>query len=132
MIANRKDKQSETYRLSTGRDAKIEVTEKQSGEENSCNRPERKAADTNIADQVATINKFSALNALESGSRGGWFVLVGVIHALGKFMECYVWKLGCLDGIAGLVIAMNSAWYVFLRHAKAWELRLREKNSIRH
>jgi len=24
--------------------------------------------------------------------------------------------------VPGLIIAMNSSWYVFLKHAKAWEL----------
>jgi len=82
-----------------------------------------------IDDQVKTINRFSDLSVSERGPKGGWFVLAGVIHAFGKFLECYVWKLGCLDGLAGLVIAMNSAWYVFLKHAKAWELDLHEKDS---
>jgi len=36
-------------------------------------------------------------------------------------LECYVWKLGVLDGVPGLIIAMNSSWYVFLKHAKRWE-----------
>jgi len=79
----------------------------------------------NISDHVVTINKFSDLYAAKRGRTGAWFVLAGAAHAIGKFIECYVWKLGFLDGIPGLVIAMNSAWYVFLKHAKAWEARLR-------
>ena len=75
----------------------------------------------NISDQVATINRFSDIYSVDRGPTGGWFVLAGTVHALGKFVECYLWKLGFLDGIPGLVIAMNSAWYVFLKHAKAWE-----------
>ncbi|MDI6687327.1 MAG: glycosyltransferase family 2 protein [Desulfobacterales bacterium] len=75
----------------------------------------------NISDHVVTINRFSDIYAVERGSAKGWFVPAGAVHALGKFAECYLWKLGFLDGIPGLVIAMNSAWYVFLKHAKAWE-----------
>ncbi len=75
----------------------------------------------NISDQVTTINRFSDIYAAERSPKCGWFVLAGTVHALGKFVECYLWKLGFLDGIPGLVIAMNSAWYVFLKHAKAWE-----------
>jgi len=78
-----------------------------------------------ISDHVVTINRFSDIYAVERGPVGGWFVLAGAVHALGKFAECYLWKLGFLDGIPGLVIAMNSAWYVFLKHAKAWEAGLR-------
>ena len=78
-----------------------------------------------ISDHVVTINKFSDLYAAKRGRTGAWFVLAGAAHAIGKFIECYLWKLGFLDGIAGLIIAMNSAWYVFLKHAKAWESGLR-------
>ncbi len=78
-----------------------------------------------ISDHVVTINKFSDLYAAKRGRTGAWFVLAGAAHAIGKFIECYVWKLGFLDGIPGLVIAMNSAWYVFLKHAKSWESGLR-------
>lgn len=77
-----------------------------------------------LADQVATINRFSGLGAEERGTKGGGDVLWGLIHAGGKFAECYLWKLGLLDGLAGLVIAVNSAFYVFLRHAKSWEKTL--------
>ena len=74
-----------------------------------------------ISDQVVTINNFSDIYARQGTSRNGWFVVWGAFHALGKFVECYLWKRGFLDGIPGLVIAMNSAWYVFLKHAKKWE-----------
>ncbi|MFZ5563936.1 MAG: glycosyltransferase family 2 protein [Thermodesulfobacteriota bacterium] len=80
----------------------------------------------NLFDQVATINRFSGLGAKERGATGGWYVVAGLFHAMGKFLECYVWKLGLLDGLAGLVIAVNSAFYVFLRHAKSWELGMTE------
>lgn len=76
----------------------------------------------NMSDQVETINRFSSVTA-EHRSRGasGLYVWLGILHAMGKFLECAVWKLGILDGIPGIVIAMNSAFYVFLKHAKAWE-----------
>lgn len=76
----------------------------------------------NISDQIRTINRFSDLYAIERGPKRGWFVTAGLIHAFGKFVECYLWKLGFLDGLPGLVIAVNSAWYIFLKHAKAWEI----------
>ncbi len=83
----------------------------------------------NIADQVKTINRFSDVYAEEHPATGAWFAAAGVFHALGKFAECYLWKLGILDGAAGLVIAMNSAWYVFLKHAKVWEKGLKDPAS---
>ena len=79
-----------------------------------------------IGDQVATINSFSYIYAKGRGPATNLFVLAGAAHIFGKFLECYLWKLGFLDGIPGFVIAVNSAWYVFLKHAKAWELRINE------
>lgn len=80
-----------------------------------------------ISDQVKTINRFSDTYAAGRAPAGSGFVLAGVGHALVKFLECYVWKLGVLDGVPGLIIAMNSAWYVFLKHAKAWESSFQKK-----
>lgn len=75
-----------------------------------------------ISDQVRTINTFSSVFANHRGRPGSAaYLLLGVVHAVGKFLECAVWKLGLLDGLPGLVIAINSAFYVFLKHAKAWE-----------
>jgi glycosyltransferase involved in cell wall biosynthesis len=85
----------------------------------------------NISDQLATIDRFSTIAAKERGRVSGGHVLTGMGHALGKLVECYLWKLGLLDGWPGLVIAMNSAWYVFLKHAKAWEMSLDENDSPR-
>jgi glycosyltransferase involved in cell wall biosynthesis len=75
----------------------------------------------NISDQVKTIDRFSDVYADSRDPRSGWFVWLGVLHAVGKFVECFLWKRGFLDGLAGLIIAMNSSWYVFLKHAKSWE-----------
>jgi glycosyltransferase involved in cell wall biosynthesis len=83
----------------------------------------------NISDQVKTIDRYSDVYAEEHPAAGAWFAAAGIFHALGKFAECYLWKLGFLDGAAGLVIAMNSAWFVFLRHAKVWEKGLKEPPS---
>jgi glycosyltransferase involved in cell wall biosynthesis len=83
-----------------------------------------------IADQVKTINRFSTLTAHHrkgAGSRG--YLLFGLLHAFGKFLECAVWKGGLLDGIPGLIIAVNSSFYVFLKHAKAWEKGLAKQNK---
>lgn len=81
-----------------------------------------------ISDQLNTMNRFSDIYAAARGPSKSWFVMAGIVHMIGKFVECYAWKLGFLDGIAGLVIAVNSASYVFLKHAKSWEINLHEEN----
>jgi len=82
-----------------------------------------------ISDQLATIDRFSNVYAEERGPKSGWFVIAGAFHAAGKFVECYVWKKGMLDGLPGLIIAMNSSWYIFLKHSKAWEMSLTPAES---
>ncbi len=84
-----------------------------------------------IADQINTINRFSDVHVAAHGGRPGSTVLIGLAHLAGKFLECYVWKGGMLDGLPGLIIAVNSAWYVFLKHAKAWERHLDENRRSR-
>jgi glycosyltransferase involved in cell wall biosynthesis len=88
-----------------------------------------------ISDQIATINRFSTIVAESNHKRrSGLYVLFGIVHSLGKFLECAVWKLGILDGIPGLIIAVNSSFYIFQKHAKAWERSLpnTSKNSSRN
>jgi glycosyltransferase involved in cell wall biosynthesis len=75
-----------------------------------------------ISDQVKTINAFSSVVASGAVKSCTWvYVLLGVFHSIGKFLECAIWKKGLLDGVPGLIIAINSSFYVFLKHAKIWE-----------
>jgi glycosyltransferase involved in cell wall biosynthesis len=79
----------------------------------------------NVFDQIRTVNSFSSTFA--SKKRTAFprlYLAFGFFHAFGKFLECAIWKLGFLDGAAGLIIAANSAFYVFLKHAKVWEVSL--------
>ncbi len=41
---------------------------------------------------------------------------------IGKFLETYLWKLGCLDGLHGLIASLGGAYFVMLRRARVWEL----------
>jgi len=84
-----------------------------------------------IGDQIATINRFSEVAAREKGPRRSGHLIAGLFHSGIKFLETYGWKRGFLDGWAGLVIAANSSWYVFLKHAKAWELSLESHATLR-
>ena len=41
-----------------------------------------------------------------------------------KFLKCYLWKRGFLDGWPGFIIAFTSAFYVLSKYAKLYEMRL--------
>ncbi|MCK6599804.1 MAG: glycosyltransferase family 2 protein [Bdellovibrionaceae bacterium] len=79
-----------------------------------------------ISDQVVTNDKYSSLQAiqmLENGKSFSYFHLV--TKPLVKFIECYVYKRGFMDGLPGFIIAVSAGYSVFLKWAKLWEL---EKN----
>lgn len=72
---------------------------------------------------IRTINAFSrdaARTLHQSGRRFSLFALL--FKPPYKFFEVYLWKAGFLDGFPGFVIAAASAFNVFTRQVKLWEL----------
>jgi glycosyltransferase involved in cell wall biosynthesis len=75
-------------------------------------------------------NRYSSLGAqmaVQKGKRGFSFVDI-VIRPNLTFFYNYVLRLGFLDGKAGMLHAMNHAFYVSWKYAKVWEMT-RETNS---
>lgn len=75
-----------------------------------------------FSDQLDTVNRFSSTAAqqlVESGHRFHFLWLLA--RPPWKFLECYIWKMGFLDGVPGFLIAAASAFNVFARYAKLWE-----------
>ncbi|MHC5039102.1 MAG: glycosyltransferase family 2 protein [Planctomycetota bacterium] len=76
----------------------------------------------NFAHQIATVQAYSeqAAQALfEQGRHAGWINLLfrpGV-----KFLKCFLWKRGFLDGWPGFIIAVTSAFYVLAKYTKLYE-----------
>ena len=81
-----------------------------------------------IAQHVSQLNKFTSITAQELAMKGK--TKVTLFHLLlkpwWKFVHGYVFRLGFLDGFAGLCIAGISAWGVFLKFAK---LKTRTENA---
>lgn len=78
---------------------------------------------SDIADQVQTNNKYSSLQAQQMWDAGRRFSLFHFLtKPYVKFIECYIWKRGFLDGWAGYVIARNAAYSVYLKWVKLKEL----------
>jgi glycosyltransferase involved in cell wall biosynthesis len=76
-----------------------------------------------FAQHLRTVDRFAAVVAEEWRKEGRRFSLLDALfHPPAKFLECYVWKRGFLDGWPGFVIAATSAFYVFAKQVK-----LREK-----
>jgi glycosyltransferase involved in cell wall biosynthesis len=76
-----------------------------------------------LADQVDRIQRFSAQAARAMHARGRRVRLSDLLlRPPARFLRAYVLKRGCLDGMPGLVLAAATAFHVFLKYAKLWEL----------
>ncbi|MBF6567760.1 MAG: glycosyltransferase family 2 protein [Candidatus Binataceae bacterium] len=76
-----------------------------------------------IADHVATMNRFSTRAAAEHDP-GPLTVLKMFANPAWRFFNFYLLRGGFRDGGRGLYAAMASAFYVFLKYAKLYERRL--------
>ncbi len=77
-----------------------------------------------VADHLGTITSFTSIAAKEKHARGertGPFSLL--LRPFWKFLRMYFLQAGFLDGVAGFVVAVTGAFYVFLKYAKLWELQ---------
>lgn len=85
-----------------------------------------------FAHQIRVINNFSDVASAELARAGRKpSLLQALFHPPCKFLECYLWKRGFLDGFPGFVIAVGSAFSVFARQVKLWD-RERVRTSSAH
>lgn len=76
-----------------------------------------------LSDHVHTLNRFSSILAGEHKARGRRFRWVSLLlRPPAEFLKKYLIKRGFLDGPQGFFVAAISAFYVFLKVAKLWEL----------
>jgi glycosyltransferase involved in cell wall biosynthesis len=76
-----------------------------------------------MADHIHTLNRFSSISANEKFANGEkflWRDLLG--RPPWRFAKSYFLKLGFLDGSQGFLIALMSAFGVFVKYAKLMEL----------
>jgi glycosyltransferase involved in cell wall biosynthesis len=85
----------------------------------------------NLRDQLDRVNLYTTLAAhqmFEAGRRTGPLDLT--VHPPAAFLRNYVLRRGFLDGTAGLTISLVSAYSVFLKFAKLWELQRNPESRI--
>jgi glycosyltransferase involved in cell wall biosynthesis len=76
-----------------------------------------------MSNHLRAIDSFSRTVAENRFREGKRFRLITLlVRPPWKWVEMYIVKLGFLDGLPGFIIAVFSAFYVFLRYAKLWEL----------
>lgn len=76
-----------------------------------------------IASFLQKINSYSTLDAqfrYQQGIKSSVFKIV--IYPLGKFKYNYLWKLGLLDGVPGLIMAIMMSFHSYLTWSKLYLL----------
>lgn len=77
-----------------------------------------------IAEFLAHINRWTTLDAAEfysQGKRASFFTIMA--YPVGKFLRNYIVKLGFLDGMPGLIMAMMMSFHSFLTRGKLYLLQ---------
>jgi glycosyltransferase involved in cell wall biosynthesis len=77
-----------------------------------------------LADQLETTRRYAVSAARELADAGCRRPLLQLlIRPPARWVRAYLWRLGFLDGVPGLVAAGMSAFYVFVKYAMVIELR---------
>jgi glycosyltransferase involved in cell wall biosynthesis len=83
-----------------------------------------------LSDHVQQIDRFSAHLARAMHEEGLRFRLRDLLlRPLGRFLKGYLLQQGFRKGLPGLLVSVSTAYYVFMKYAKLWELEreLRER-----
>ena len=84
--------------------------------------------DDTLYHYLIKFNRYTTLAAEDMKQAGKRFSLYGIIiRPPFLFFKMYILHRGFLDGMHGLVLAMLSASYVFVKYAKLWELETVKK-----
>jgi len=82
-----------------------------------------------IADHIATMNRFTSRSAMELEPTA-MTPFKMIANPIWRFFNFYVLRGGFRDGGRGLYAAMTSAFYVFLKYAKLYERRLKTRTPL--
>jgi glycosyltransferase involved in cell wall biosynthesis len=78
---------------------------------------------TDIAHQIRTVDRYSGAFAEDLRASGRSFHLHNLLgRPIYRFFRDYLIKGGFRDGVPGLIIAASTMYYVFMKHARLWEL----------
>lgn len=78
--------------------------------------------DPNIYHYFSKFNRYTSLASEELEKKGKNFKITDiVVRPWWQFVKMYIVRLGFLDGVQGLLLALFSSAYVFTKYAKLWE-----------
>lgn len=76
-----------------------------------------------LSEFIEHVNNFSTLHAqvlFKEGVKPSLFRIIA--NPLAKFMQNYIFRLGFLDGTAGIIVALMMSFHSFLARAKLYQL----------
>ena len=83
-----------------------------------------------LSDYLSKFNRYTSEGAKEYHKRGKKANFFGiVINPIFKFIRMYFFRLGFLDGVEGLLLAILSSNYTMVKYYKLLELNRRDKNG---
>lgn len=81
-----------------------------------------------LSEHIATIDRFSSHQAREMHEEGVHFRLRDLLlRPAGRFLKGYVLRRGFAKGLPGFLVSVSTAYYVFMKYAKLWELERAER-----
>ena len=76
-----------------------------------------------LAEHVRTVDRFSAIQAKAMHAEGIRFRLVDLlVRPFHRFIKGYFFRQGFRKGIPGFMVSISTAYYVFMKYAKLWEI----------
>lgn len=83
-----------------------------------------------ITDHINRLNRYSQMQARDIvDKKKKLLYLRSLLLPPVTFIRFYIWKLGVLDGLPGLVIALVSSWATAMKYLKAIELKRKENRK---
>ncbi|UCH97661.1 MAG: glycosyltransferase family 2 protein [Candidatus Aminicenantes bacterium] len=84
----------------------------------------------NITDHINRLNRYSHMQASDIvEKKKKMLYLRAFLLPPVTFIRFYIWKLGILDGLPGLVIALVSSWATAMKYLKAIEIKRKNQKK---
>ena len=79
--------------------------------------------DPDLDHYLVKLNRYTSIDALQQLKENKTsYPTHFLIRPAATFVKMYFIKLGFLDGMPGLILAVSSAFHVFIKYAKLWHL----------
>ena len=85
---------------------------------------------SSVQDHIKKVKQYSQLGAEKVALKKPTLIIAisMVFNPIFRFIRHYIFKLGFLDGVPGVLIAGLSSYSVFLKYRSALQIKLRKKN----